>query len=141
ASLQGMFQVAWDFPSVEPPEYLRLNFGRRWPATYRKCNTYLMICSWIVRVGTSCVGLAKLFRRTPCNLLFNQMVLRSACTAKRLIFTHWGKSVSLADHMSSPMNTASGWQISRLSLVLYWGHSFIAAKLWRLNASGWKRTG
>lgn len=23
ASLQGMFQVAWDFPSVEPPEYLR----------------------------------------------------------------------------------------------------------------------
>lgn len=22
-SLQGMFQVAWDFPSVEPPEYLR----------------------------------------------------------------------------------------------------------------------
>jgi hypothetical protein len=23
ASLQGMFQIAWDFPSVEPPEYLR----------------------------------------------------------------------------------------------------------------------
>jgi hypothetical protein len=32
ASLRGMFQVAWDFPSVEPPEYLRqLN-----PEVYRQ---------------------------------------------------------------------------------------------------------
>jgi len=31
-SLQGMFQVAWDFPSVEPPDYLRqLN-----PEVYRQ---------------------------------------------------------------------------------------------------------
>ncbi len=32
ASLQGMFQIAWDFPSVEPPEYLR----RLHPEVYRQ---------------------------------------------------------------------------------------------------------
>jgi hypothetical protein len=111
ASLEGLFAVEWDFPSVEPPEYLlRLN-----PTLYQQETARISASWWCRKMAPPALSIAN-------------------CWTLPL----WVRSRFAGPAMLNRMKTVTGGRIYRRWRARCSGRSSGARMHWRRRQSGWR---